>query len=30
MFAMFLGAGIKKLVDRRKAVSEQEGKHEQH
>ncbi|MBU0654561.1 MAG: 4Fe-4S dicluster domain-containing protein [Gammaproteobacteria bacterium] len=30
MMAVFLGAGIKKLVDRRKDVSEKEGSHEQH
>ena len=28
MAALFLGAGIKKVIDRRKEVSEKEGRHE--
>ena len=30
MMAVFLGAGIKKLIDRRQDVSNKEGSHEQH
>ena len=30
MMAVFLGAGIKKLIDRRQEVSNKEGSHEQH